>query len=284
MKNNPGLWVCFLVLLVSVVLLTACAKPEPVSTPTPAPVMTPAPTPVLTPTPTPVLTPTPSPPPPTPQVSAPLKIKWLGQSAFVITSSRGVKIITDPYTTSERLAYGEIGESADIVTVSHEHGDHNNVAAVGGNPQVVKATAEVKGIEFKATPAYHDASQGKQRGNNTIFSFEVDKIRIAHLGDLGHLLSEEQLAGIGKVDILLIPVGGNYTIDAAAASQVVDQLKPSVVIPMHYKIDKITLPVAGVEEFLQGKKNVTQLDTSEVEFRYGQLPSSTQIIVLKPAR
>lgn len=202
----------------------------------------------------------------------------------MITSSRGVKIITDPYTPNERLAYGEIGESADIVTVSHEHGDHNNVAAVGGSPQVVKATAEVKGIKFNATPAYHDASQGKQRGNNTIFSFEVDKIRIAHLGDLGHLLSEEQIASIGKVDILLIPVGGNYTIDAAFATQVVDQLKPGVVIPMHYKVDKITLPIAGVEGLLQGKTNVTQLDASEVEFRAGQLPASTQIIVLKSAR
>ncbi len=221
---------------------------------------------------------------PTPQSGGILKIKWLGHASFMITSSTGVKIITDPYATSSRLTYGEIEESADIVTVSHEHRDHNNIAAVGGNPEVVKGTAEVKGIKFKGIPTYHDESQGKERGNNTVICFDVDGLKVCHLGDLGHLLSDKQVVEIGKVDILLIPVGGNYTIDAKVASQTCDQLKPSVIMPMHYKTDKCDLPIAGVDEFLQGKMNVIRPNTSEVEFKSGGLPANTQIIVLKPAR
>ncbi len=227
---------------------------------------------------------------PTPATSTPalerarvVKIKWLGQSAFVITTSNGTRIVTDPYAPNDRMPYGEIQESADIVTVSHDHRDHNNIAAVGGNPEVVRGTTGVKGIKFKGIPTYHDASQGKERGNNIIICFEVDGMRICHFGDLGHPLTDKQVSDIGKVDIVLIPVGGNFTIDAAVASQVVDRLQPGVVIPMHYKTDKVTLPVVAVDEFLQGKSNVTRLDTSEVQFKSGELPSKTQIMVLKPA-
>ncbi|MFC1989976.1 MBL fold metallo-hydrolase [Chloroflexota bacterium] len=223
-------------------------------------------------------------PTPTPQYAGVLKIKWLGHATFMITSSSGVKIITDPYATSSRIAYGEIEESADIVTVSHDHGDHNNIAAVGGNPEVVRGITEVKGIKFKGIPTYHDDAGGSKRGNNIIFCFEVDGIKVCHLGDLGHPLSDGQVAELGNVDILLIPVGGNYTIDATVASQNCDLLKPSVIIPMHYKTDKCSLPIAGVDEFLQGKKNVTLADTSEVELKLGELPVKTQIMVLKPAR
>lgn len=232
----------------------------------------------------PATTPPASAPAPATKQATALKIKWLGQAAFLITSSGDIRIITDPYTPSSRLNYGEINESADIVTVSHEHSDHNNVAGVRGNPEVVRGTTEIKGIKFKAISSYHDASQGKERGNNTIICFEVDGVRICHLGDLGHLLSAQQVTEIGKVDILLIPVGGNYTIDANVASQTVDLLKPAVAIPMHYQTDKTTLPIAGVDEFLQGKKNVTRLDTSELGVKAGQLPAQTQIMVPKPAR
>lgn len=149
---------------------------------------------------------------------------------------------------------------------------------------MVRGTAEVKGIKFSGIPAYHDASEGKERGNNAVICFEVDGVKICHLGDLGHLLSDAQVAEIGRVDILLIPVGGNYTIDAEVAGQVSDQLNPGVIIPMHYQTAKSGLPIAGVDEFLQGKKDVTRLDTSEMEFRAGGLPVNPQIIVPKPAR
>jgi L-ascorbate metabolism protein UlaG (beta-lactamase superfamily) len=214
-----------------------------------------------------------------------MKVKYLGHSAFVITSDAGLKIITDPYTRSSSLTYGEITESADIVTVSHGHLDHCNVAGVRGNPQVVKGAGRVvaKGIEFNGIASYHDEARGRMRGNNIIFCFEVDGMRVCHLGDLGHLLDDRQVKEMGSVDILLIPVGGNFTLDARAASQVCNQLKPRVIMPMHYKTEKGIPGVVGVDEFIKGKDNVTRRDSSEVEFKQGELPPPSQIIVLKPA-
>ena len=215
-----------------------------------------------------------------------MRVKWLGHACFLITAETGTKIITDPYVTGGGINYGEIKESADIVTVSHEHGDHNNVAAIQGNPEVVKAagTSSVKGITFSGIPTHHDEAGGSARGNNIIFCFEVDGITLCHLGDLGHPLSDKQITDIGDVDIVLTPVGGNFTIDARAATEVCNRLKPGVVIPMHYQNERCpTFPVAGVDGFLQGKEGVNRPDSSEVEFKRGELPAATQIIVLKPA-
>ena len=213
-----------------------------------------------------------------------MKIKWLGHASFLITADSGLKIITDPYHTGERLKYGQINESADIVTISHEHSDHNNIAAVRGNPEAVKGAVKVKikGIEFRGIPAYHDDAGGGKRGSNTIFCFTVDGINICHLGDLGHQLTSQQVADLGKIDILLTPTCGFYTIDAATATELVNNLKPRVIIPMHFRNSECDYPVAGVDEFLHGKKNVTNLDASEIEFKKGELPDN-QIIVLKPA-
>lgn len=213
-----------------------------------------------------------------------MKIKWLGHSSFLITSDAGIRIITDPYAPNERLTYGEIRESADIVTVSHEHGDHNNVAAVGGNPKIVKEATKVKGIEFKGIPTYHDDAGGQRRGKNTIFCFEVDGTRICHLGDLGHPLGNKEVAELGKVDMLLIPVGGNFTIDAKVATEVSNKLAPKVIIPMHYQNERCpAFPVSTVDEFLRGKAGASRLDASEVEYKKGKLPTTTRVIVLKPA-
>jgi len=194
------------------------------------------------------------------------------------------------------MTYDELDESADIVTVSHDHLDHCNVAAVKGNPEVVRETAEVKGIKIKAIPSYHDDSEGKDRGRNTMFSIEMDGIRVLHPGDLGHLLSDPDVQEIGKVDIMFLPVGGHFTIDPMVAGQLCDQLKPKVIIPMHFKTDKCNLPIVGVDEFLKGKenvtrldssevefKNVTRLDSSEVEFKSEELPDTARIIVMKSA-
>lgn len=212
-----------------------------------------------------------------------MKVKWLGQSSFLITSDAGMKIITDPYATDDRIKHDDISESAAIVTVSHDHFDHNNVAAVGGNPVVVRESTEAEGITFKGIPTHHDTDGGSQRGNNVIFCFEIDGVKVCHLGDLGHPLSDKQLAEMGPVDVLLVPVGGFFTIDAAVATRLCGQLKPGVIIPMHFKNDKIDLPIAGVDEFLKGKNNVSQPDASEAEFKQGELPADSQIIVLKPA-
>ncbi len=214
-----------------------------------------------------------------------MKIKYLGHASFLITSDAGVRIITDPYETGGNFSYGEITESADIVTVSHDHLDHSNVAAVRGNPKVVRGIApvEIKEIEFKGIPTYHDDAGGKLRGNNIVFCFEVDGIRLCHLADLGHQLSPQQVAELGTIDILLIPVGGFYTIDAKVATQVCNQLKPKVIIPMHWNNKWSFSKIASVDEFLREKEDVSRLDTSEVAFKQGELPPTTQIMVLKSA-
>ncbi|GAG69891.1 unnamed protein product, partial [marine sediment metagenome] len=140
-----------------------------------------------------------------------------------------------------------------------------------------------KGVQFRGIATYHDTAQGKQRGTNTVFCFTLDDIKLCHLGDLGHLISQGQVNEIGAVDILFIPVGGFYTIAAANASRVCDQLKSRVIIPMHFKTPQCTYPIAGVDDFLRGKVNVGKMDSSEIEFKLGELPAVTEIVVLKPA-
>jgi L-ascorbate metabolism protein UlaG (beta-lactamase superfamily) len=213
-----------------------------------------------------------------------MKIKYLAHASFLVTSGKGVKIITDPYTPGGGLKYKPITETADAVTISHEHGDHNNAAAIKGNPVVLRSDGEVKGIRFKAITAAHDQEKGKQRGSNILFCFEVDEVKVCHAGDLGHVLTAEQVKALGKVDVLMIPVGGFFTIDAVQAGKVIEQLKPAVVIPMHYKTDKADFPIVGVEEFTKGKINVIFINSSEVELTAGKLPQAPQIVVLRPAQ
>jgi L-ascorbate metabolism protein UlaG (beta-lactamase superfamily) len=214
-----------------------------------------------------------------------MKLKWLGHSCFLITSETGLRIITDPYSTIGGIYYSPINESADIVTVSHEHRDHNNIAAVQGKPEIItgSGTKIAKGMQFRGIASHHDESRGTERGPNTIFCFTADGIRLCHLGDLGHELSQEETAQIGNVDILLIPIGGFFTIDAIIATKVSDDLKPKVIIPMHYKTPKCDFPITGVDEFLAGKKNVKKINSSEMEFKADNLPETTDIVVLQPA-
>jgi L-ascorbate metabolism protein UlaG (beta-lactamase superfamily) len=214
-----------------------------------------------------------------------MKIKWLGHACFLITSEGGFRVITDPYLVGGGIDYSPIKETADVVVVSHDHGDHNNVSAVQGKPEVVKGsgTKTAKGIRFKAVATSHDASQGTQRGSNTVFCFSIDGLNLCHLGDLGHVLSPGQVTEIGVVDILFVPVGGFFTIDATVASQVCGQLKPRIAIPMHFKTPKCAYPIAGVEDFLKGKKGVRKVVGSEVEFEREDLPTGTEIVLLQPA-
>ena len=213
-----------------------------------------------------------------------MKIRWLGHSSFLITAADGTRIITDPYGIYPDLHYAPIEETADIVLVTHKHGDHFG-GKVRGNPRVLIGGGQKKigSMEFKGVETYHDASKGSQRGTNTVFCFTVDGVRLCHMGDLGHTLSASEVAEIGQVDVLMIPVGGFYTIDAATASKVCDQLKPGVIIPMHYRNDKCAFSITGVEDFLKGKAGVKRLNTSDLELKSGQLPLTTEIIVLKHA-
>jgi L-ascorbate metabolism protein UlaG (beta-lactamase superfamily) len=214
-----------------------------------------------------------------------MKVKWLGHASFLITSKGGTKIITDPYAVGGGIDYSPIRETADVVLVSHDHGDHSNVSAVQGKPEVVRGSGKkaAKGIEFKGIATSHDASQGTERGSNTVFCFTIDDLKLCHLGDLGHVLSPGQVTQIGAVDILFVPVGGFFTVDATVASQVCDQLKPRVTIPMHFKTPKCAYPIAGVEDFLRGKKNVRKIEGSEVGFERERLPAATEIVLLQSA-
>jgi L-ascorbate metabolism protein UlaG (beta-lactamase superfamily) len=213
-----------------------------------------------------------------------MKIKWLGHSSFLITSDQGTRIITDPYTVDGAINYAPISEPADIVTVSHSHGDHNNVKTVKGNPQVIKQAGNwtIKGIEFRGIPCFHDSLRGSQRGNNILFCFAVDSINICHLGDLGHLLDEKLRSDIGPVDVLLIPVGGNFTIDAGQATEIAGYLNAKITIPMHFKTAKTSLPIAQIDEFLKGKGNVRRLNSNEIEITKANLPDQAEIVVFEP--
>ena len=213
-----------------------------------------------------------------------MKVKWLGHACFLITSEKGPRVITDPYGAMGGLFYGPIKESADVVIITHDHADHNNAGAVAG-AEVVKGPGikKAKGVEFLGIPTHHDASGGRERGENTVFCFTLDGLRVCHLGDLGRQLSDAEAKQIGKVDILFIPVGGFYTVDARGASGVVGKLGPRVVFPMHYRTPRLTWSIAGVDRFIQGKAGVQQVKGSEVELKADQLPATQEIIVLEPA-
>lgn len=214
-----------------------------------------------------------------------MKVKWLGHACFLVTALDGTRTITDPYATSERLTYALIQEAADNVLVSHEHGDHNNVAAIKGNPQIIRMPGNHRAhnIEVLGISTYHDDTQGSQRGPNTVFVFIVDRLRLCHLGDLGHPLTPEQIEEIGALDVLFVPVGGTATIDALGATQLCDRLKPRVVIPMHYKTQKCSFPFAGVEPFLEGRARVRLVEGSESELLEGKMPPPTDTLVLEHA-
>ncbi|MFQ5827461.1 MAG: MBL fold metallo-hydrolase, partial [Dehalococcoidia bacterium] len=142
---------------------------------------------------------------------------------------------------------------------------------------------DVAGIYFVGIPAYHDGSGGRERGTNIIFRFTVDGLRICHLGDLGHPLSDQQLDDLGEIDLLFIPVGGFFTIDGAVATQICNDLRPRVVVPMHYKTPKCDFPIVGVDKFLEGKAKVRRLETAEVEIKAEELPAPYEVVALRPA-
>lgn len=182
-----------------------------------------------------------------------MRIKWLGHSCFKISSKDGVRIVTDPF--DDNLGYRIPSVETDIVTVSHGHYDHNFVDCLNGDFEVIDKVGDfnVKGIHIRGIHTFHDDEEGAKRGVNIVYTFDVDDIKVCHLGDLGHRLTPSQLEMIGDVDVLLIPVGGVYTIDAVQAVEVIKQLKPAVVIPMHYKTKALRInvePVEGFEELI----------------------------------
>ncbi len=217
-----------------------------------------------------------------------MKVKWLGHSAFIITSSDGTRILTDPYKPGSfdgAVGYGPITEAVDVVTVSHDHDDHNGVEGLPGRPEVVRSCGEheMHGLRVRGFGCYHDESKGSERGANIIFVIEADGIRVCHLGDLGHALSPDAIHEIGAVDVLLIPVGGFFTIGAGQAAVIAGALEAKVIIPMHFKTESLGFPVAPVDDFLKEMGSYERPETSEVEITRESLDLGRRVIVLEHA-
>jgi L-ascorbate metabolism protein UlaG (beta-lactamase superfamily) len=210
-----------------------------------------------------------------------MEIKWLGHSCFLLKAVDGVKLLMDPFKSDSHLSYNPVTEKADVVTVSHEHFDHNYIAELTGKPEVLRGGIEknINGIKVRGISLFHDESGGKQRGANTVFYVEIEDIHICHLGDLGHRLSQDQLAAVGKVDVLLIPVGGVFTIDVEAANQVCEDIKPHIAIPMHYRTDRCQFLQWNAEDFAKGKKIVKRLAGSGFEIARAGLPAEFEVVV-----
>lgn len=217
-----------------------------------------------------------------------MKIKWYGHAAFLITTAKGVRIIIDPYQSGAfggALSYGRITDEADIVLSSHDHDDHNYTKDIKGKFSFInkQGVYEEKGVKIRAIPTFHDPSMGRERGNNLIFLVYADDMTLAHAGDLGHTLDEAVIRELGKIDILLIPIGGFYTIDTREAEKVIEDLKPLVAIPMHFKTGKCDFPISTVEEFIKGKPGVNETGKTEVEFTRSTLPTREEIVVMRHA-
>ena len=217
-----------------------------------------------------------------------MQIIWRGQSCFEILSSQGknnhVNIVVDPFDEDTGLRVPKL--EADILLVSHEHHDHNNMKAVGGNPFLIQGPGEyeIKGVYIQGIDSFHDASLGKEKGQNTIYTIEVEDLRLCHLGDLGQKeLTPEQVEKIGEIDILMIPVGGVYTISAKEAVKIMSQIEPNIVIPMHYQIPKLKIKLEELDRFLKsmGIKKIEPLPKLSIK-KKDISSEEAKIIVLKP--
>jgi len=210
-----------------------------------------------------------------------MEIMWYGQACFRLRS-RGLAVVTDPYSPEIGLKLPRL--TATIVTVSHQHEDHNYIGAIKGPPFIISGPGEyeIEGIFVIGVGTYHDAKQGQERGKNTAYLIEFEGLTICHLGDLGHVLTQEQVEQLNSVDILLIPVGGKYTLNGSKAAEVVGLLEPKIVVPMHYKVPGLNVQIEGASRFL---KELAVEPPSKLELltiSKSQLPDETRVVLLEP--
>lgn len=217
-----------------------------------------------------------------------MQIIWKGQACFQIQASprkqETLKIVLDPYEDQVGLKLSPL--EADIALFTHDHFDHNNAKALKASPFLIANPGEydIKGAYIKGIFSYHDEKEGQERGTNTIYTIEVEDLRICHMGDFGQKeLTSEQLEAIGDIDVLLLPVGGVYTIDAKGASHVISQIEPRIAIPMHYALPSLKVKLAGVEEFLKvmGAKSVQPQEKLMIKAK-DLTTEETKIVVLTP--
>ena len=217
------------------------------------------------------------------------KISWAGQSCFQISVSNSkdhsVDIVIDPFDESIGLKIPNF--SADILLISHDHADHNNAKGIKGEPFIISGPGEyeVKEVFIKGIPSFHDDKEGKEKGKNTIYLIEAEDIKFCHMGDFGQKqLTDEQLEKIDGVDVLMIPVGGEYTINSAEAQKIISQIEPKIVIPMHYAIPKLNVKLDEVAKFLKnmGKDSTVPQDKFTVKSSALPKDGAMEIIVLQP--
>ncbi len=211
-----------------------------------------------------------------------MDISWYGQACFTLKGKEATVAI-DPFAD---IGLKEPKLEADILLVSHDHFDHNNVGAVKGDPYVIDVPGEYEShsVMVEGIPTYHDDKDGADRGTNTIFSLQLDGIHFVHAGDIGHKLSDEVVERIGDVDVLFIPVGGHFTVDAKGAAEIVKQLQPRITVPMHYQVPGLKLKeLAGVDKFLKevGAK-VKKLDKRTWKLKPADLPEQDSEVVVFP--
>lgn len=217
-----------------------------------------------------------------------MHIIWHGQSCFEIIASHKigeqVKIVIDPF--SEEIGLNLPKLEPEILLITHSHYDHNNVKAVGSSPFLIEGPGEyeIKDVFIQGIPSYHDEKEGKERGQNTIYTIEAEEMRLCHLGDFGETeLTSEQLEKIGDVDILMVPVGGIYTLDVKGAAKVISQIEPRIVIPMHYYLPKLKVKIGGLDAFLKemGQKSVEPQPKLLIK-KKDLTAEETKIVVLQP--
>jgi len=215
-----------------------------------------------------------------------MTITWYGQSCFKITNQGNhLTIITDPFD-KKFIGLNPPRSAADIVTVSHDHKDHNNVKAISGDPFVINSPGEyeIKGVRIIGCTSYHDKKEGQERGSNTIYLIKIDRIRVCHLGDFGQeKLTDKQLETIGPVDVLMIPVDGVYTISAREAVKITEQIEPTIIIPMHYKLPGLKVSLGDVKDFLKEMGLNKKTAVEKLTLKKKDLTSQeTKVVIFKP--
>ncbi|MBV4418805.1 MBL fold metallo-hydrolase [Clostridium tyrobutyricum] len=179
-----------------------------------------------------------------------MKVTWLGHSSFILEDSNNIKVLTDPFDDS--TGYKVFEGTVDTVTISHHHFDHDYTKKITYS-NIIDKTGDFnfQNISIKGFPSYHDKVKGAKRGKNIIFIIEMDGYRLCHLGDLGYVLSKEEINNLKSIDVLFIPVGGNFTIDGKEAAEVAKLIHPHIIIPMHYKTPDLSFELDGLETFLK---------------------------------
>ena len=210
-----------------------------------------------------------------------MKLEWIGHACFKLTANDSTTVITDPYDAS--VGIDMLPLEADLITMSHEHHDHNETSMIVGKPVIVHGgeMAAVGSVQSRAALSYHDDAMGEKRGPNAIRIYEIDGLKVVHMGDQGCMPDDAALEAIAGADVMMIPVGGTYTVDAKEAKAIIERAKPKCVIPMHVKTKRCPYPIDRVDDFLalMGVENACAVKVLEIE--KGSVPAG--VVLMQPA-